>query len=60
MDSIIDGYFPIFHNIEKEVEALDELVISIGANIDRELERERGMGDVTDAWSLPPPPAELL
>ena len=48
LDSIVDGFFPVFHNIEKEVEALDELIISIGANTDKELERERGMGEVTD------------
>ncbi|EJD55580.1 hypothetical protein AURDEDRAFT_179314 [Auricularia subglabra TFB-10046 SS5] len=48
LDSIVDGFFPVFHNIEKEVEALDELIISIGANTDKELERERNMGEVTD------------
>lgn len=48
IDSIVDSFYPVFHNIEREVESLEELIISIGDRTDKELQRERGMGDVTD------------
>lgn len=48
IDSIVDSFYPVFQNIEREVETIDELIISIGANTDRELQSDRGMGDVTD------------
>ena len=54
LDSIVDGFFPIFHAIERETDALDSLIIQIGANTDQELKREHGMGEIADLLRTTP------
>ncbi|KAH7104607.1 hypothetical protein BKA62DRAFT_614212 [Auriculariales sp. MPI-PUGE-AT-0066] len=53
LDSIVDGFFPLFHAIERETESLDSLIIRIGANTDQELQRDHGIGQVADMLHVP-------